>query len=142
MSRNIAGAVLAIVLLGSPAHAQTAPEPDPIHDALVSPDVAMKHAQELGLSEGQIKTIQTDAVDAQQHFVHLQYQLRDARDKLVGLLKASRVDETRSLEQLDTVLHVERDVKRTQLGLMIKIKNVLTPEQQALARKFAADDGK
>jgi hypothetical protein len=40
------------------------------------------------------------------------------------------VDEAKVLEQVDRVLGVERDVKRAQLSLMIRIKNLLTQRQQ------------
>ncbi|NQU11556.1 hypothetical protein HQ590_12245, partial [bacterium] len=34
------------------------------------------------------------------------------------------------------VLDIEKDVKRGQIGLMVKIKNVLTAEQQAKLREI------
>jgi len=49
------------------------------------------------------------------------------------------VDESRVLSQLEKVLSVEREIKRTQIGLMIRIKNVLTVEQQAKLRQVRAE---
>jgi len=40
------------------------------------------------------------------------------------------VNEQNVLAQLDKVLDKEREIKRTQLALMIRIKNKLTPDQQ------------
>ena len=143
MSHKVSIAVLTLLLSGlQPALAQTTPQPDPLRDALTPPDVALKHAQALGLSDGQMRTIQTDAVDAQSKFVRVQWQLKEASDKLLSLLKESRIDQSRALAQLDNVLHLEREVKRIQLGLMIAVKNTLTAQQQAAARQFASTDEK
>jgi Spy/CpxP family protein refolding chaperone len=35
------------------------------------------------------------------------------------------------LEQVDRVLALERDLKRTKIALLVRIRNTLTPEQQA-----------
>jgi Spy/CpxP family protein refolding chaperone len=41
------------------------------------------------------------------------------------------VDEAAVLAQVDKILALERDVKRTQLSLVVRIKNLLTEPQQA-----------
>jgi Spy/CpxP family protein refolding chaperone len=41
------------------------------------------------------------------------------------------VDEQQVLAQLEKVLSIEREVKRAQVTLLVRIKNKLTPEQQA-----------
>lgn len=58
---------------------------------------------------------------------------------MVSLIGQSRVVESQVLSQLDKVLSVEREIKRTQIGLMIRIKNVLTVEQQAKLRQLRAE---
>jgi hypothetical protein len=40
------------------------------------------------------------------------------------------------MAQLDKVLNTEREVKRTQIALMVRIKNKLTPEQQSRLRQL------
>jgi Spy/CpxP family protein refolding chaperone len=68
---------------------------------------------------------------AQTRFTELQFQLQDNMETLIGLLKENPADEAQVLAQLEKVLNVEREVKRTQIALMVRIKNKLTPEQQA-----------
>ena len=34
------------------------------------------------------------------------------------------------LDEVDRILNLEREIKRAQVGLMVRIKNTLTPEQQ------------
>jgi Spy/CpxP family protein refolding chaperone len=50
--------------------------------------------------------------------------------KLAQLLRASRIDESAAIAQADKVLGMEREVKKAQLSLLIRIKNLLTPAQQ------------
>jgi len=139
MSPKIPAAVFALLLAASaPAFA----EHDPIRDALTPPEVALKHQQALGLSDEQVKTIEKDALDAQQQFSRAQMQLAGAVEKMASILKDSHVDQARALEQLDTVLRLEREVKRVQLTLMIQVKNTLTAQQQAMAHQFDAQDEK
>jgi hypothetical protein len=42
------------------------------------------------------------------------------------------------LEQLDRILSAERDVKKAQIGLLIRIKNTLTRDQQEKLDRFRA----
>jgi Spy/CpxP family protein refolding chaperone len=52
-------------------------------------------------------------------------------EKMSKLLQPTQVDETQVLEEVDRILALEREMKRTQIGLMVRIKNTLTPAQQA-----------
>ncbi len=48
-----------------------------------------------------------------------------------SLVKQERIDEQSVLAELDKILDLEREIKRAQISLVVKIKNTLTPEQQA-----------
>jgi Spy/CpxP family protein refolding chaperone len=122
---------------GASASAQSAPGNDPVAAALIAPDVVMAHQDALALSDAQRKAIQADAQSAQVRFSSLQWQLSAATEKLVTHLNATHVDQDRALAALDAVLALERELKHTQLTLMIQIKNQLSAEQQARARAFA-----
>jgi len=61
----------------------------------------------------------------------VQSKLQDEMEKLVILIKQPRVDEQQVLTQLEKVLAAEREIKRQQVTLLVRIKNKLTPEQQA-----------
>jgi hypothetical protein len=58
-----------------------------------------------------------------------------------ALAKRERVDEAALLAQLDKILEVEREVKHLHVGVLVAIKNLLTPEQQAKLRGIAKDGG-
>ena len=59
---------------------------------------------------------------------------------LTALLKVDPIDEQAVIVQLDRVLALERDVKRAQVTLLVRMKNILTPEQRSRLRELR--DGK
>ena len=60
----------------------------------------------------------------------MQWQLQDEAEKLIELLKQARIDEAQALAQLDKVLAAEREIKRAQIALLLRLKNRLEPDQQ------------
>ena len=99
----------------------------------------MSHQKAIGLADAQRAYIRDELLKAQTRFTELQWQLQDSMEALMSLLKQTPVDESQVLSQLDKVLNSERDIKRTQIGLMVRIKNKLTPEQQAQLRKLKTE---
>jgi len=45
-------------------------------------------------------------------------------------MKSTSVNEQQALAQLDKVLDIEREIKRLHIGLAMRLKNRLTPQQQ------------
>ncbi len=116
-----------------PASAPMAPQggPDPIARNLFPPDFIMSHSDDIGLTPEQRASIRDEIRKAQNQFTDMQWQLEDAVEALGGLLKSSVVDERAALSQLEKVLDLERSIKRAQLGLMIRLKNKLSANQQS-----------
>jgi Spy/CpxP family protein refolding chaperone len=112
---------------------------DPIIENLFPPDLVMVHQQAIGLDEAQKNFVRSEILKAQTRFTELQWQLRDAMEPLVALLKQQPVDEAQVMVQLDKVLGAEREIKRAQIVLMIRIKNKLRPEQQARLQQLRAE---
>jgi Spy/CpxP family protein refolding chaperone len=102
----------------------------------------MSHQKELNLDDAQKTYLRGEIQKAQSRFTELQWQLQDNMEALVTSLKQSPVDETQVLGLLDKVLNAEREIKRTQIGLLVRIRNKLTPEQQARLQKLRAPAGK
>ena len=138
MFRSIVTVALLVAGLAGAAGAQTTPGHDPVADALIPPEIVMQNQQALGLTDAQRTAIQAGLEQAQLHFTHLQFELAAASEKLVDALKANKIDKERALAALDAELALEREVKHTQLGMMIAVKNALTPEQIAIAHRLAA----
>ena len=57
-------------------------------------------------------------------------------ERLVSPLKQFKVDEKEAASQLDWVLATEREIKRAQLMLLIRLENNLTPAQQTQLREL------
>ena len=115
--------------------AQQPPE-DPLRDILFPPEAVMQHQQAVGLSDEQKNNLKVEIRQAQLKFTELQWTLQDEMERLAALLKQSKVDEKQAAAQLDKVLAAEREIKRAQLMLLIRIKNNLTPAQQTQLREL------
>ncbi|PYO76652.1 MAG: hypothetical protein DMD63_13890 [Gemmatimonadetes bacterium] len=108
------------------------PAGDPLARYLFPPELIMANQEAIHLTDSQRDSLQHAMADAQGKFIPLQFKMSSEVERLQNLLKKpGPVDEAQVLEQVDRVLAVERDVKRTQLSLMIRIKNMLTPVQRA-----------
>ena len=110
-----------------------APQPgdDPFGRNFFPPELVMQHQEAIGLTAEQKEYLKAEIRQAQVKFTELQWKLQDEAEKLVSIVKQPRMDEGQLLAQLDRVLAAERDVKRAQVTLVARIKNKLTPEQQA-----------
>jgi Spy/CpxP family protein refolding chaperone len=136
-------ALLPILLLlagGAAARAQNPPD-DPLRDHFFPPELVMQNQQALALGDDQKTFLKTELRQAQQRFTELQWKLDDEMERFVALVSAPQVDEQQALAQLDRVLAAEREVKRTQMSLLIRIKDHLRPEQQARLQEIRRKAG-
>ena len=115
-------------------------QPDPFARLLFPPELVMQHQGEINLQDSQRTALQAAIGQAQTKFVDAQWKLSAEGEKLARLLQNATVDETQVLEQVDRILTLEREVKRAQMGLMVRIKNTLTPTQQAKLRELRGAD--
>ncbi len=112
------------------AWAQQPPGEDPIGQSFFAPELVIQHQEGIGLSAEQKDYFKGEIRQAQLKFTELQWKLQDEVEKLVSLVKQPRVDEQQALTQLERVLAAEREIKKEQVTLLVRIKNKLTPEQQ------------
>ncbi len=96
----------------------------------------MAHQNEIGLRPEQKTYIRQEIAKAQSVFTERQWELQDAMEALGDLLGQPQVSEEPVLAQLEKVLQSEREIKRTQITLMVRIKNKLTPEQQSRLKEL------
>jgi hypothetical protein len=125
-----------LLLLGGRLAAQQPQGMDPVGENLFPPDLVLSNQKAIGLNDEQKNYVRSEVLKAQARFTELQFQLQDAMETLVGLLKQNPADEAQVLAQLDKVLSAEREVKRTQIALMVRIKNKLTEDQQSRLRQL------
>lgn len=121
---------LSLLLCLAAGAAAQPPAEDPIAQHLFPPDLIMKYGSQIGLEERQRGAIKDAVQKAQAKFVDGQWDLQEESQKMVRLLQARPVDETAVLAQADKVMALEREIKRTQLSLLVRLKNLLTEAQQ------------
>ena len=128
--------VMLVTLFAIGSLAAQQPADDPLRELMFPPEAVMQHQQAIGLSDEQRNTFKSEVRQAQLKFTELQWTMQDEMERLVSLLKQSKVDEKQTALQLDKVLGAEREIKRAQLMLLIRIKNNLTPAQQTQLREL------
>jgi Spy/CpxP family protein refolding chaperone len=143
--------ILALALVLTAAAAElgaqaAAPSPqnqqqDPFGRFLFPPELVMQHQGEINLTDAQRTALSTAIQQAQAKFVDVQWKLSGEGEKLARLLQNATVDESQVLEQVDRILSLEREVKRAQMGLMVRIKNTLSAAQQAKLRELRDSRG-
>jgi Spy/CpxP family protein refolding chaperone len=123
--------LLTSVLVALPAARAQSPADDPIAQHLFPPDLVMRYGQEIGLDERQRTSMKEFVQASQTKFLDTQWDMQAETQKMVRLLEARPIDEAAVLAQADKVMGLEREVKRTHLSLLVRIKNLLTEAQQA-----------
>jgi Spy/CpxP family protein refolding chaperone len=118
-----------LLLAAVPMLAAQEPEPE-FGKYLFPPELVMQHQQAIRLTPEQRTSITQGIRDFQLKVVELQWKMQDEAQKLTELVQAAKVDEAQTLAQVDRVLGIEREIKRAHMGLLIRIKNSLTQEQQ------------
>ncbi len=136
MRNRILWMIAFAVCAGGALRAQQAAAPDALGELLFPPELVMARQTAIGLTDTQKTYLRGELSKAQARFTELQWQLQDAMEGLIGLLKQSKVEEAQVTAQLDKVLASEREIKRAQIGLLVRIKNALTAEQQARLQKL------
>lgn len=136
MIRWVVVGLIALVVGASPALGQNPKPDDAFAQALFDPQLVLRHAQAIGLTPAQRRTILDDLKATQTALGPLQADMTEPALDLVELLNQPRIDEAKVVAKMDQVLKIENEVKKKQGVLLIRIKNTLTPEQQARLREL------
>jgi Spy/CpxP family protein refolding chaperone len=107
------------------------PSPDDWGRNFFPPELVMQHQGEIGLQDTQRSALTSAIQQAQTKFMDMQWKLSAEGEKMGRLLQGTQVDETQVLAEVDRILALEREIKRAQISLMVRIKNTLTAAQQA-----------
>lgn len=124
---------------GMPNHPHPPPNHDPLAHLLFPPDMILGHARELNLTDDQKQFMRSEIQKTTATFQDLQWKLQDQMELFHETMKSPSVNEQQALAQLDKVLEIEREIKRLHIGLAVRLKNRLTPEQQEQLHKWRAD---
>jgi Spy/CpxP family protein refolding chaperone len=127
-----------LVLICARSFAQQNAGSDPIMKSLFSPEIIMQNQQVINLSEAQRNSISKEMQNAQTEFMTLQWDLSKETEKFAQLIAKEKPVEADVTEQLDRMLFVESKIKKKQIALLVRIKAILTNEQQAKLQKLKA----
>ena len=118
----------------SPPRMSTAPPIGAIEAALFPPELVMENQGALGIDQAQRDALTKEIDKGQSERLRLQWQLDAEKEKLVKLLDADKVDEPKAVEQASHVMDYEDRIKSAHLAMLIRVKNLLTPDQQKKLR--------
>ena len=127
---------VAIALVALRAPVRSAPAGTPVETAkdyssdLFPPDLILREAEALGLTDQQRDAVAALVKEAKQAFAKGQPKLRETTEALSRSLKAPAVGEPAALEEFTAMLDAEREMKRAQFLMLLRAKNLLTPSQQ------------
>ena len=127
--------ILFIYLLGLAgfAHGQqayvTTSDPNIFREKIYTTTNLMEVKDDIELTDAQVAKIKKLHADNAGSFSTLKWDLDDATAKLKKMLDQPKIDPAAVSKQMDEVLRLENQMKKTQLNTMVSIKNELTPEQ-------------
>ena len=136
MTRWVLIGCLALLASAGRALGQNPKPDDAFAQALFDPQLVLRHAQTIGLTTGQRRTILDELKTTQVALGPLQANMTEPALDLIELLGQTRVDEARVVAKMDQVLKIENEVKKQQAALLVRIKNALTADQQARLRQL------
>lgn len=137
-------AVLAVLFTGDVVLAQDEPaslDEDPIFATLYAPELIMQHRRAISLTDEQRDAISRLIGEVQGDVLSLQWELQDEMQQLAQVTARPRVDLDQALDEIGDVLDKEKDIKLAHMEMLIRIKNVLTPDQQQLLDRFKRSGG-
>ena len=126
---TILSAIL-FLFLAVPVWSQAAAEEPGLDADLFPPDQVMRFQSEIELTPGQSRSILEIVQKTQKEMLEVQWKLQPEVQALRAELAETRVNEKTVLAHLNAITSTEARAKELQLLLMVRVKNVLTPEQQ------------
>ncbi len=117
--------------LGQPPANEIPADADPIEFRLIPPDLIIRHGHDIDLTEEQraeiisvVKALQPDMMGAELEHVA-------AEGDLIAALDEHPIDEEGAEAAAQRAMTAENQVRTAHLSLLIRIRNLLTPEQQS-----------
>lgn len=107
--------------------------------AFFSPQLIMRNQNEINLTDSQRENIQNMMNERHAKLTDVQWNIQNEMEKLQSMMGDETVDVREAMAQLDNVLALENELKKSQFEMMAKIKNELTSEQQAKLSELRAE---
>ena len=104
---------------------------DPFKGKLFAPNVILENQAELELSKEQFTAIRAAVVEVQSSVAEHEWDLREAYVAMMSELDERPIDEDKVLEHVAQALVAENEVKKYQVAMLVRLRNLLTDEQIA-----------
>lgn len=124
---------LTLLLFSAPAFAEEDPA---FMQHFFAPELVLKHASALQLTKAQRSAITKDIGQVTGATTELQLSMLEGFGAIEELSGAERVDEKALLAAIHDVLVAEMQVKEAHMGLLVRVRNALTPEQREKLRRI------
>ena len=121
--------LLTSICLSSGISAAAEPKQDVFKGKLFAPNVILENQAELSLSKQQFTDIRRAVVDVQANVAEHEWDVRAAYQNIMAELDRTPIDEQQVLEHVGAALKAENEVKKMQVLMLIRLKNLLTDEQ-------------
>ncbi len=120
-----------LLLLSAPfaAHAEGGKDDDWFRGRLFTPEVVLRNANALKLSDAQRKTIRQEVVKVQTAVAAVDIEMMEEGLAIQDAIDKLPVDRAEVLQRADKVFAAESRKKRAWIEMLVNIKNALTPAQ-------------
>ncbi len=98
---------------------------------LFPPNLVLEYRSELDLSREQFKAVRTVVVEVQAQVAEHEWDMQEAYAEVLQQLERKPIDEQLVSKHVQAVLSAENKVKLAQMGMLVRIRNLLTDEQIA-----------
>ena len=105
------------------------PKEDVFRGKLFAPNIILENQAELGLSKDQFTAIKKAVVEVQSNVAEHEWDVREAYLSIMEALDEVPISEERVLKLAGEALLAENEVKKMQMTMLIRLKNLLTAEQ-------------
>ena len=139
MNRMIWSALLALLLALPLAAVAEEEEDDPFDGRLISPELIMANRSAIDLTRDQHKQIGELMVAVQQAVAGKTWEMQSAYFELMEVLDEEQIDEDRAIALARQAVDTENEIKLEQMRLLIRLRNLLTPEQVAVLQARRAE---
>jgi hypothetical protein len=96
---------------------------------LFAPNIILENRDDLQLSKEQFTAIRAAVVEVQAGVAEHEWDMQEAYQALMLELDKSPVNESKVLEYASDALLAENQVKKKQMAMLVRLKNLLTAEQ-------------
>lgn len=108
-------------------------------DQLFRPELVMRHQAEIGLTAEQRAEITAAIKETQERLAPLHWEVEAKSEAVAKLLEAEQFEVEPALARAGEVIDVEGRIKKEHVRLLLRIKSVLTAEQQRKLRELRPD---